>query len=91
MPGERIVVDAKVHFGQPCVRGTRVPVYCLLELVQDGIPSQEIVKRYYLDLTTEDVKACVESATALMKARPVPLMDVKTDPGEGGLVRGEDP
>ena len=27
----------------------------------------------------------------LMKARPVPLMDVVTDPGEGGLVRGEDP
>ena len=71
MPGERIVVDPKVHFGQPCVRGTRVPVYCVLELVQDGIAFQEIVDRYYPDLTVEDVKACVEYATALVKAEEI--------------------
>jgi len=71
MPGERIVVDPRVHFGQPCVRGTRVPVYCVLELVQDGIAFQEIVDRYYPDLTVEDVKACVEYATALVKAEEI--------------------
>ena len=71
MPGERIVVDAKVYFGQPSVKGIRVPVYCVLELVQDGIPFQEIVKRHYPDLTVEDVKACVEYATALVKAEEI--------------------
>jgi len=71
MPGERIVVDAKVHSGQPCVKGTRTPVYCVLELVQDGISFQEIVDRYYPDLTVEDIKACVEYATALVKAEDI--------------------
>lgn len=71
MPGERIVVDAKVHSGQPCVKGTRIPVYCVLELVQDGISFQEIVDRYYPDLTVEDIKACVEYATALVKAEDI--------------------
>ena len=71
MPGERIVVDAKVHSGQPCVKGTRIPVYCVLELVQSGISFQEIVDRYYPDLTVEDIKACVEYATALVKAEDI--------------------
>ena len=71
MQEDRIAVDSKVHFGQPCVRGTRVPVYCVLELVQAGIPFQEIVDRYYPDLTVEDVKACVEYATALVKAEEI--------------------
>jgi uncharacterized protein (DUF433 family) len=73
MPEERIVVDPTVHFGQPCVKGTRVPVYCVLELVQDGITFQEIVDRYYPDLTLDDVKACVEYATALVKAEEIHL------------------
>ena len=71
MGGERIVIDSTVHSGQPCVKGTRIPVYCVLELVQDGIPFQEIVERYYPDLTVEDVKACVEYATALVKAEEI--------------------
>ena len=71
MPGERIVIDAKVHSGQPCVKGTRIPVYCVLELVQSGISFQEIVDRYYPDLTVEDIKACVEYATALVKAEDI--------------------
>ncbi len=71
MAGERIVVDSKVHFGQPCVKGTRIPVYCVLELVQDGIPFQDIVDRYYPNLTLEDIKACVEYATALVKAEEI--------------------
>ncbi len=71
MPEERIVVDPTVHFGQPCVKGTRVPVYCVLELVQDGITFQDIVDRYYPDLTVEGVKACVAYATALVKAEEI--------------------
>ncbi len=56
---DRISVDTTVHFGQPCIAGTRIPVYCILELVQEGIPFDEIVRKYYPDITVEDVKACV--------------------------------
>ena len=64
----RITIDTNVHFGQPCIAGTRIPVYCILELVPEGIPFDEIVRRYYPDITVEDVKACVQYATALVQA-----------------------
>ena len=56
----RIQIDTKIHFGQPCIVGTRIPVYCVLELVREGIPFDEIVRKYYPDIAVEDVKACVE-------------------------------
>ncbi|MHC1765377.1 MAG: DUF433 domain-containing protein [Verrucomicrobiia bacterium] len=54
---ERIIVDSAVHFGKPCIAGTRIPVEAVMELVQEGIPFAEISERYYPDLTLEDVKA----------------------------------
>lgn len=69
----RISIDTAVHFGQPCIAGTRIPVYCVLELVQEGIPFDEIVRKYYPDITVEDVKACVQYATALVKTEEVHL------------------
>lgn len=67
----RIVVDNKVHFGQPCIRDTRIPVYAILELVEAGIPFTEIVEKYYPDITIKDVKACVEYAKNLVKAEEI--------------------
>ncbi|MFA0740974.1 MAG: hypothetical protein DFNUSKGM_001082 [Candidatus Fervidibacter sacchari] len=69
----RITVDPKVHFGQPCIAGTRIPVYAVLELVREGIPFDEIVRDYYPDLTVEDVRACVDYAVQLIKAEEVHL------------------
>ncbi len=68
---ERIVLDPRVHFGKPCVAGTRIPVEAVLELVQEGIPFDEIVKRYYPDLELEDVKACASYATELVRAEEI--------------------
>ena len=48
-------------------------MYCVLELVQQGIPFDEIVRKYYPDITIEDVKACVQYATALVKTEEVHL------------------
>lgn len=69
----RIVIDPQVHFGKPCVRGTRIPVEAVLELVQEGIPFAQIVENYYPDLTVEDVKACAVYATRLVRAEEVHL------------------
>ena len=64
----RIVVDTSVHFGKPCVAGTRITVQDVLELVQEGIPFTEIAGEYYPDLTVDDVKACVRYATELIRS-----------------------
>lgn len=65
MPAEqpsRIVVDPEVHFGKPCVDGTRIPVRNVLELVREGIAFEIITTDYYPDLDAADVKACVQYA-----------------------------
>jgi uncharacterized protein (DUF433 family) len=69
--GERIAIDPKVHFGKPCVAGTRIPVEEILGLIQEGIPFQEIVERYYPDLEIEDVKACVWYAAEIVRAEEI--------------------
>lgn len=71
MAGTRITIDNTIHFGQPCVVGTRIPVYAVLELVQAGIPFDEIVREYYPDLTVDDVVACVKYAVTLIKSEDV--------------------
>ena len=40
---KRIVVDSNIHFGKPCVTGTRIPVEDVLELIQEGTTFTEIV------------------------------------------------
>lgn len=67
-PKGRIVIDPKVHFGKPCVAGTRITVENVLELVQEGIPFDEIIEKFYPDLDIEDIKACVRYATELVRA-----------------------
>lgn len=56
---ERIVVDPNVHFGKPCVAGTRIPVRDVLELVKEGLSFEKIRRDYYPDLKVEDIWACV--------------------------------
>lgn len=68
---DRIVVDTKIHFGKPCVGGSRIPVENVLELVQESIAFDEIVKKYYPDLEVEDIKACVRYATDLVKSEEI--------------------
>ena len=67
----RIVIDTKIHFGKPCVAGTRVPVESVLELIQENITFQEIVDKYYPDLDIEDVKACASYATDLVRSEEI--------------------
>jgi uncharacterized protein (DUF433 family) len=59
---ERIVVNPNIHFGKPCVAGTRIPVQSVLELVRDGLSFAEIRADYYPDLAVEDIQACIQYA-----------------------------
>jgi uncharacterized protein (DUF433 family) len=67
----RIALDPQVHFGKPCVAGTRIPVEDVLELIQEGISFKEITEKYYPDLAIEDIKACACYATQLVKNEEV--------------------
>ena len=68
---DRIVVNEGVHFGKPCIAGTRIPVVDILELVRDGITFEEIVTNYYPDIQLEDIKACLKYVIDIVIAEDV--------------------
>jgi uncharacterized protein (DUF433 family) len=68
---KRIEVKPEVHFGKPCVAGTRVPVHSVLELVREGMSFEQIRRDYYPDLEMEDIKACVQYAIDVVQAEDV--------------------
>lgn len=70
---ERIAVQPDVHFGKPCVAGTRIPVQNVLELVRDGVAFSDIVRDYYPDLTIDDVRACVQYAIEVVALEDIHL------------------
>lgn len=73
---ERIVVDPRIHFGKPCIAGTRIPVENVLELIQENIPFDKIIERYYPALEIEDIKACARYATDIVRSEEIHIKAV---------------
>lgn len=55
---ERISMNPKVMSGKPVIRGTRLTVEFILNLMAHGATTQEIIAEY-AGLTVEDVQACI--------------------------------
>ena len=70
---DRISVNSQIHFGKPCVAGTRITVKSVLELLNEGLSFAEIIREYYPDLETDDIRACLQYAIALVAAEDVNL------------------
>ncbi len=64
---DRITVDPDVLVGKPVIRGTRVPVYLLVELVANGMTAKEILKEYPR-LKEADIKAALIYASKLVES-----------------------
>ncbi len=71
---DRIVSNPNVLGGKPCVKGTRIPVYMVLELVETGISFSEITAKYYPQLSKEDIKACIAYARQIVQNEEVHFM-----------------
>jgi uncharacterized protein (DUF433 family) len=68
--GERIEVNPKILGGKPVIKGTRIPVYLILELLSAGYDFKRIIKAYPT-LTEEDIKAAVNYAVQIVKNEEV--------------------
>lgn len=68
---ERIAINPNIHFGKPCVAGTRIPVQSVLELVSEGLSFEGIIRDYYPDLQVEDIRACVQYAISMMAVEDI--------------------
>ena len=60
---DRITMTPGVRSGKPCIKGTRITVYDVLEYLAGGMTEKEILADFP-DLTAEDVKACLAFAAA---------------------------
>jgi uncharacterized protein (DUF433 family) len=59
---ERIIADPETLAGKPVIRGTRIAVELILELLAAGQPEREILANYP-GLTMEDILACLSYAS----------------------------
>ena len=70
---DRIAVNPQIHFGKPCISGTRIPVQNVLELVREGLPFAEIIRDYYPDLQPEDIRAGIQYAIDVLAVEDIHL------------------
>ncbi len=73
---DRITVNPGIHFGKPCIKGTRITVQNILELLNEGITFDEIIDTYYPNLVVEDIRACIQYAIALVAAEDIHIAAV---------------
>lgn len=54
----RVSIDPEVCFGKPCIRGTRIWISLILDLLSNGMDIKEIILEYP-QLSKEDVQAAI--------------------------------
>ena len=67
---DRITIDSAVLVGKPVIKGTRLAVEFIVDLLAHGWTEGEIV-RNYPGITPEDIRACLAYASALLHAERV--------------------
>ena len=60
----RITIDPAVSSGKPCIRGTRIPVHIVLDLMASGETFNGIIIAYP-NISQDDIRACVKYAAML--------------------------
>jgi uncharacterized protein (DUF433 family) len=70
---ERIVVNPKVLLGKPVIKGTRIAVEFVVDLLGRGWTTEQILREYD-HLSPEDIQACLAYASDLLKSERVYLL-----------------
>ena len=73
---DRIVVDPKILVGKPVVKGTRIPVSLILNLVAHGFTFAQIIDDYPI-LTEEDIRAAILYAGARLDREEVLVLSAQ--------------
>lgn len=69
---QRISVDPNVCFGKPCIRGTRIGVSLILDLLADGMTTAEILEEYP-HLQEGDIRAAIAYGAEMARERFVEI------------------
>jgi uncharacterized protein (DUF433 family) len=71
---DRIVIDPKILVGKPVIRGTRIAIEFVIDLLAEGWSSQQIISTFP-HVTERDIAACLRYAGSMMKQEriyPIP-------------------
>ena len=68
----RMTVNPEQTGGVPCIRGLRIPVATVVDMVADGMTAAEIDEAYP-DLETDDVNKALRYAAEAVRERELPL------------------
>ena len=74
---ERITVNPKVMVGKPVIKGTRLTVEFVLNLLAHGATTQEILEEYK-GLASEDIQACLLFATKSLESTSFMPLEMET-------------
>ena len=69
---KRISVDPNICFGKPCIRGTRIWVSLILDLLANGTTIEEVLAEYP-QLTKEDIHAAIAYGAEMSRERFVEI------------------
>jgi len=63
---QRVAIDPEVHHGDPCIKGTRIPVAIIVGSLADDMTPEEILDAYP-QLTPDDIRAALAYAADVMR------------------------
>ena len=69
----RITVDAKQMSGVPCIRGLRIPVATIIDMVADGMTATDTLAAFP-DLERDDIQEALHYAADAVRERESPMM-----------------
>ena len=67
---DRIVTDTKILAGKPIIKGTRISVEFILELLSSGMSVEDVIKEYP-HLKKEDILAALDYAVSTLRHEEV--------------------
>jgi uncharacterized protein (DUF433 family) len=74
---ERIIIDPEILVGKPVVKGSRLAVEFIIDLLAKGWSDDEIL-RNYPGLSQEDIRACLSYASEILRAEKIyPLNTIR--------------
>jgi uncharacterized protein (DUF433 family) len=70
---QRITIDPEQMDGLPCIRGLRIPVTTVVDMVASGMSDEDILD-VFPDLEAEDIREALPFAAAAVRERQLPLV-----------------
>ena len=60
-----IINNPQIRFGKPHIKNSRIIIQNVMELIDAGLSFTEIQRDYYPELTTKQIKACIQPTNQL--------------------------